>query len=564
MAKSGARNTRARRRRRPHTRAGPFQGQGPRTRQRGYSDVPGEGVSRQSAGTVPRDGTDRRGSLGDAVWPAACASALLGVTTAMVIVGLSAQLHAALAPQHAATSGGVRHATVVGAALLSLAVGVRMPQRFAMWLCSMAWRRFVTRGLRSDMSDVVIGPGAADRPLYWLAFSVIALVAGILIALLPLSVTCAGALYAWAHANFVWSALPLELLHFAISLATVLCPLAFLGLAVSCAHHLCCRFGQWDTRATAWLMIGAAPGTYIATVASAEGTSSAPALIAAALPALLVSLCAAVLGSSRGSGSVPEAADEAAPLPIWSDRWPKLLRASIVAAGAVSACAMTVWNACLAESAEHRGLFIGVMVFAFGVGVLAGCRKSRFGSRSIGGFGTAVVLAGVVLALGKLGLASGGWGNPVFTGALACAGVAAIGFATAYGRQTLLTRVASRSSVGARILARLLVFGALMVLLGGPLAMGVLGERATLMLLALFLIALGGTLIIHEPGYSPQVRRARLCAVFAAIATMIALTARPLRPFDPPIADSETSRGRDAHDATSRAAQTSVPPNNDR
>ena len=60
-----------------------------------------------------------------------------------------------------------------------------------------------------------------------------------------------------------------------------------------------------------------------------------------------------------------------------------------------------------------------------------------------------------------------------------------------------------------------------MVCLDAPLAQGMVGKPATLVMLALSLLALGGTLIIHEPGFSPRTRRIRLCVVFAVIGDIV-------------------------------------------
>ena len=93
----------------------------------------------------------------------------------------------------------------------------------------------------------------------------------------------------------------------------------------------------------------------------------------------------------------------------------------------------------------------------------------------------------------------------------------------------MLSRVAFTSAAGATILARMLVCGALMVWIGVPIAQRLVGGPATLMILALSLLALGGTLIIHEPSQSPRTRRARLCALFALIGVMIVVSLFPPR-----------------------------------
>ena len=62
---------------------------------------------------------------------------------------------------------------------------------------------------------------------------------------------------------------------------------------------------------------------------------------------------------------------------------------------------------------------------------------------------------------------------------------------------------------------------ALVVWIGAPIAQRLIGRLATVVMAALFLLALGGALIIHEPSYSRRTRRVRLGVVFGSIGIMI-------------------------------------------
>lgn len=493
-------------------------------------------------------------ALGHATWPAAALSALLGMTVAVVIAALTVRLQQAFAPDRCPWPIAFSPSLGVGISLLTLAIGVRVPQGVAMWICSIAWRRFVRAGRPSNISGVVISPGSPDRPLYWVTFAVIALAAGIGTALLPTLARLTSVFYAWLQTHFVWSTIPLVGLTALLVFLTGLIPLAILGLAVSCAHHLCCRFGHWDTLATAWLLVGAAPGTVLALFLCDSLAAADAMLVAAALPALIVAIIAAMLGSSGGERKQADFDRDAASLPLCRDRWPSLLRASIVAVGGGSACGVMVWAELSGHEAGGGPALMGAMLLALGIGVLLGCSARLTTIRSIGGFGGACAAAGVLVALGTLAVPQDGAPLSVSANILACVGVAAIGFATSYGRQTLLARVASRSSAGAKILARLLACGAFTILIGAPVAIHVFGRPAALMMLALSMVALGGTLIIHEPGYSPQRRRARLVGVFASVAMLIVLTVLP--GWVPPIHSSgdiaeraRVSSESDRHDA---------------
>jgi len=473
---------------------------------------------------------------------------MLGIATAMVVVGLSARFQLVFAD-----TGG-RPSVVVGAALFALAVGVRVPHRLAVSVCTAAWRKFIRKGATSDLTGALIHHDAPDRALYWLVLAVIALFAGVVIALLPINVLTVSAFYQWMKAHFLWSKTPLALLQTVTVFAAGLMPLAGLGLSISCAHHLCCRFAQWEVDTTAWVLLGAAVGALLSTRAVGSIMATDPFLIAASLPALLVAIAAAFLGASGDQALFKPIELPPAPLPLWSDRWPTLLRASIVAVGGGSACAAYVWIDPLAWNSGLRWMAPAFLLMALAVGLLGGARMNRPGRRTIGGFGMACNVAGVVVAIGAVARSSSASraGDALFL--LAFAALVGIGFATTYGRQTLLIRVASRSSAGAVELGRLLVCAGLTLLVGAPLAVHFLGSTATLTMLAVSLVALGGTLVIHDPVGSPRARRIRLVALFLSMGTILLLslvpTARKVEPRgsgspaddrDPPMVTTERS-----------------------
>ena len=453
--------------------------------------------------------------------PAEIVAVMLGIATAMVVVGLSKRFQVAFAD----TSG--PPSLVVGAALCALAVGVLVPHRFAVSVCTAAWRRFVRKGTTSELAGALIHHGAPDRALYWLVLAVIALVAGVAITLLPLCVSTMSAFYEWMSVHFLWSKAPLALLQSCTAFAASVIPLTVLGLTFSCAHHLCCRFAQWELDATAWILMGAAVGTLLAMRAIGSVIAADPFLVASSLPILLVSIAAAILGSSRDQSILRSIESPPTPLPLWSDRWPTLLRASIVAVGGGSACAAYVWIDPLSPKSDHSGMLLASLLIAFALGLLGGARMIRPGGRTIGGFGVACNVAGIIVAMGAVARSSSSGIANAAVIMLACAGLVGIGFATAYGRQTLLIRVASRSSAGAVELGRLLVCAGLTLLLGAPLAVHFFGPTATLIMLAVSLIALGGTLVIHDPVGSPQTRRVRLALLFVSMGTVLLLSLLP-------------------------------------
>lgn len=449
------------------------------------------------------------------VFPAA-ASVLLGATTAVVVSGLVVRF-----ARWSTDGGGLAGQVVVGASFLALALGVRVPQRFALWLCLRAWQGLTLRGERSDFSRVWMRSVAADRPLYWVVLSVVALAVGVLIALLPLSVQLAARGYAWLHIHFVWSVGPLAILNAGVVLVVAAIPLTLLGSAISCVHHLSCPSGRWDTRATGWLLIGSAAGAagsiYLARITGRPDLL----LVSSALPVLLLALMSAACTPAGRREGGTASSDEPAPLPVGSDRWPTLLRATIVAVSVCGVASLCVWIGARLGATLPVAWLLFALTLSAGVGVLVGCYSHRAGRRSIGGFGVMCATSGIFLAVGTLGLATPSRMNPRHLLALACIGLTVLAYTAAYGRQTLLNRVANRSFVGATILARELAWGGLVIWIGVPFAVRLVGSLVTLVAIALTLVVVGGVLIIHEPGYTRRTRRLRLCAVFGSIGAMI-------------------------------------------
>lgn len=222
-------------------------------------------------------------------------------------------------------------------------------------------------------------------------------------------------------------------------------------------------------------------------------------LVAGALPALILSLTAALCCTHRGSGTDGEEMTTSLPPPISSIRRPRLVRTGIVAVASAGACVMSVWLTVRVCSVRERFLFAAGMLFMAGIGGLAGRFRRRVTSESIWGFGIACLSAGSLVALGVI------W-PPTETSdrglaRLICtfAAMLSIGAATTYGRKALLDRVASRSNTGAAILARTLVYVGLTVWILAPTAQRLIGQQATLLIPSLLLAAIGVSLMVREP-----------------------------------------------------------------
>ncbi len=458
-------------------------------------------------------------------------AALLGVAVAMALVGLSRRFLAIEADSIPS------RAEVVGGALIALAVGVRLPHGLATWMCAHTWRRLTARSVEpgsTTPNTPAILRGTVERPLRFLVVSTTALAAGIATALTPVTTefVCAG--HAWMVTNFFWLPVPLAILRMATALAAAALPFMLLGLSVSCAHHLICRFGQWDTKATAWVLVGGAIGFVICSLFGGAGSKPNVLIAAAALPSLLVALSCAVSGTSRGQSGQGDSAVCLPPPPAWSDRWPALLRAAIVAVAAGLAVVVCSTGSWLAGTVESAVLVAALAVSGLGAGMAAGSRAKRNGLRSIGGFGVACTGAGGVLAATSFVLQDGVGGSLALSMSSVWLSVAAGGCAVAYGHQALLHRVGNRSAVGATTLARMLVAAGLIAWLGAPALHALIQTSAVVAIVSLSFLAVGGMLIIHEPTYSARTRRVRLCAVFGLIAAMI--TAVKFVPHRPVVA----------------------------
>lgn len=461
--------------------------------------------------------------LADATRTGCWVAFFLGTTAATVISGLTLVFDIALRENPALKAFAPSGVTIVSTSLLALAVGIRVPQRIAIWVGRFARRHVVRDGSEQPAPDAVVRPGAPERKLYWTAFSFVSLAAGVSVALLPVWVLAVLRVDACMHAHFVWSHVPLATLNLGVSFLAGFIPLALLGLALSCTHHLCCPHGQWDTRATAWALVGAGVGIGLVDRWTVSTGKMPPMLIAAAIPPLLLAIGAAWLGSN-GDSCAPPAVDTATdPLPTSSDRWPTLLRASIIAVGGGSVCAMTVAADWLSGGDATGFRVLSPLVLATGIGIALGARSRQAIPHTIGAFGMCCAFAGVAVGFMTYALAVGSAVRLWLAIPLAMCGTAAIGYATSYGRTVLLSRVARRSSAGARTLTYQLICAAATVMFAVPLAVYFFREPATLMLLSMSLIALGGLLVIYEPSYAPRVRRARLKAVYGSLAAMILL-----------------------------------------
>jgi hypothetical protein len=227
--------------------------------------------------------------------------------------------------------------------------------------------------------------------------------------------------------------------------------------------------------------------------------------------------------ASRHAGAGQADVGTANLLPVWTDKWSGLVVFGSVFVGGGAAFATALWVQQLNQSGIASEVSYTIALVAIAVGIAGGCHTRRTSLRSIGGFGMACVAAGTILTVGTLAFRHGAELSHSCALIMAFSTLVGVGFAVAYGQQTLLNRVANRSLAGAGILTRTLICSALLVWFGEPVAEHLTGGLLAFVLLVLCLLGLGGVLIIYEPNYSLRSRRIRLCAVFACISAIIVI-----------------------------------------
>lgn len=480
--------------------------------------------------------------------PAVLVAGLIGVSLGMLLLAAWAGLQRMFASAETTPPA----SAVLTGLLVATGLGLWLPRRLAFSVCAMLWHlkerdgdnhsrpnrhaspahSFSSRAGRAATDNLPAGGQfdlfhlgravAVDRPVHWTMMGMIALLAGLMSASTPLLLRLARAALDFLLANFVWPPVMLSVLAFLFGLAVGLPALALLGLAATSAHRLGCKAGQWQPRATAGLLIGAGVGGMLA-FAALDLMATRPIMLAlVSLPVLVVALLAA---SFAGPDHVPEAVDNKwrTLLPTWSDRWPRTLRGGILLAGVTAVWVLALWLKRATAGGTPPALLVSATLMPLGLGFWLGCQVRRHSPRTIGGFGVAAGVTGATVAA-MLHL-DAGWSREVWwlSPLLLSLSLASIGFAVAYGQMVLLHRVAEKASIGIALLARIVIVGAISYWLLLPWTVRWVGEAAALAAAALSLLALGGTLIIHDPAFSPRTRRIRLAFIFAAVGAMIAL-----------------------------------------
>ncbi len=451
---------------------------------------------------------------------------LIGLTVGIVFQSFLAVSRLTFADESLSAS------LVIAPGLLALAIGVRFPQWLTVRICAYAWQRVIARGTSSKAAAALINPRRSDAGLNWIVLSATLLVAGLLVAAMPTGFERSAGLYWLIRDHFVWSWSTIAMLEFVVVFLVLVVPMSVLGLAASFAHRVSDEHSTWHPRATGWILLGVGLGIWIA--GSGLGSIVRPNLMMmyAALLPLLGSLGAGVSQTSAPASDTSGQPDRSISIPIRSDRFPSLLRASITVVGVAGATTVAMWlgkgastdTGVSASEVISPYLVTSAACVAMGSGVVAGCRWGQHRNRSLGRFGAACQIAGIVTAVSTMLLFSRLGDEALWRVTTLALSLFTIGATKAIGRLALLTCVASRSFAGSRVLARMLFWTALSIVALVPLSIHLLGSLGAITLMPLIYLVLGGVLLMYEPlPESLALKRGRQVTAFSvAIFAMIA------------------------------------------
>jgi hypothetical protein len=433
---------------------------------------------------------------------------LTGLSVGLLLAGSIALFEAGL--------GWAREARlVVAAGLLGLAVGSLIPVRVATLL--------------SSKHPLMRRTALGDAPLMWTMLAVLSLAAGVAAALVPAWLPALHHGCHWLEGRFLWTPRVLQCARLTMATACLLPVVIPVGTALCCLHRLACPDRGWSVAPFGWGLLGAGAGGVAAAAAEGHGFPAEAACLLAAIPLLLVALGAGWWAGSAAedsSASIPAAA-----LPDLRDRSPILVRLTaawlVVASGAVVVLWPQVWANRNGTDTSYPGYVTALLAAVSGVGLIVGQRWSRSQTPSIGGLGVCCAAAGGAVAL-SVGLpavvfAADHW-RPIWGVVPVVAGgttALILGAAAAYGQLAILGRVGSRAAGGAGMLSISLAGAGAMLLIEGGLTSEFRASFAQLAGLALSLVAVGGTAIIHEPDCTPSRRRRRLAAVAVGVGLMV-------------------------------------------
>lgn len=187
----------------------------------------------------------------------------------------------------------------IGGFLVCFAGGMVLPARIARRL-----RTKWARQARIPVGRAALREARFDAVVGWIITALVLVIAGLTVVLVPLWQALLREAYLALHAAFVWSDLPLALLHGLVAMAVSVWPAIFLGLAVFCVN----RLGGENRSIWMMLLVGASGGAMLVWIASRCAPArfdSRMIQMAAALPALLSAMLGGLAAAEPNRELIP-------------------------------------------------------------------------------------------------------------------------------------------------------------------------------------------------------------------------------------------------------------------
>jgi hypothetical protein len=379
-----------------------------------------------------------------------------------------------------------------------------------------------------------------DRDAWWTVAGLVGMVAGLGSLSFPWFMALGQGLYAWALHHFLWTNTTLAGLE-ALIMAVAAAPFILLGTLAQCVHRLgtdASAVGRWQPAQLAWMAGGAGAGLMLAELLEKWAATSAATLMPIGAVPVLVAAMVMVWQAAPRSRSSPTQRRAAALIEPETGPLPSTMLhiALAVTAAALVSAALTwvyVLHALDPGGEDRRLLCGGWLVVCIAAGMGRAFRRSIGKTLSASACGVLCTFAGAVLAAGAACFSMvtrtsdagflhtpGMW---VLWALCACVPLAVAGWALGGCCRVLLARSPDRLEAGAGLLQIVLLSICVAFLAVALVLLERLGSYATLVAIALALVATGGTLIIHDPASRPSARRWRLAGVFASVIGMIIL-----------------------------------------
>jgi len=417
----------------------------------------------------------------------------LGATASMLITGLLARSQASFDHQ------AIRPVTTLSICLLPLAFGVFRQRQ---WM----ERLIAVIGVRQNAGRTraaAISPNDSTRAtsLHNAVFLFGTLSLGILIALTPLQWSILRFPYSWLQRHFVWSDIPQAIMHGALLLLAGTIPLIGLGFLISTQQRMAGATERRRPSVTGLLLLGAAAGQPIVSLAMKTGVSNNAFLPAAALPCLFVAIMEA-WRLPGGRSATRANATNGPPLPTHCDVDVHSIRRTLLLLIGFAAIACSSWIG-PSESNEHGpdGWHEGWFPLSVGLGVLLGERIRRAENDMLR-FAISSTASGFFLIFLFIFPMREGLSHSILHPCCMTAGLFLVGAAYSAGTTAILERVADRFGTGDSIIFACLLSVSTALWIGDVFPFDALVRVLALTLAAVVLIR-GISLIYREKSHQP-------------------------------------------------------------